>query len=80
LSLSVESQSRAVKLARERFETGIRDFLTVLDAERQLRDVENSLAVSETQVLENLISLYKALGGGWQQPDDVSAHPGDNRP
>ena len=78
LALSVESQSRAVELARERFETGIKDFLTVLDAERQLRDVENSLALSETQVLVNLISLYKALGGGWQQTD-VSAHPGDNR-
>ena len=79
LALSAQSQSRAVELARERYETGIKDFLTVLDAERQLRDVENSLAVSETQVLVNLISLYKALGGGWQQTDDVSAHPGDNR-
>lgn len=76
LALSVQSQSRAVELARERFETGIRDFLTVLDAERQLRDVENSLALSETQVLVNLISLYKALGGGWQQTD-VSTHPAD---
>jgi NodT family efflux transporter outer membrane factor (OMF) lipoprotein len=78
LALSVQSQSRAVELARERFETGIKDFLTVLDAERQLRDVENSLALSETQVLVNLISLYKALGGGWQGTD-VSSHPADKR-
>lgn len=78
LALSVESQSRAVELARERFERGIKDFLTVLDAERQLRDVENSLAQSETQVLVNLVSLYKALGGGWQQTD-VSPHRGDDR-
>jgi NodT family efflux transporter outer membrane factor (OMF) lipoprotein len=73
LALSVESQTRAVDLARERFETGIKDFLTVLDAERQLRDVENSLALSETQVLVNLVSLYKALGGGWQQTDVPAA-------
>ena len=53
LAQSVESQTKAVELARERFDTGIRDFLTVLDAERQLRDVENSLAMSETQVLVN---------------------------
>jgi len=78
LALSVESQSRAVELARERFELGIKDFQTVLDAERQLRDVENSLALSETQVLVNLVSLYKALGGGWQQTD-VSPHRGDDR-
>jgi outer membrane protein TolC len=69
LALSAESQERAVELARERYIRGIKDFLTVLDAERQLMDVENSLAISETQVLVNLISLYKALGGGWQQTD-----------
>jgi NodT family efflux transporter outer membrane factor (OMF) lipoprotein len=67
LALSAASQSRAVELARERFERGVKDFMTVLDAERQLRDVENSLALSETQVLVNLIGLYKALGGGWEQ-------------
>jgi NodT family efflux transporter outer membrane factor (OMF) lipoprotein len=67
LALSAQSQSKAVELARERYIEGLKDFLTVLDAERQLMDVENSLAQSETQVLVNLISLYKALGGGWQQ-------------
>ncbi len=77
LAQSVESQTKAVELARERFDTGIRDFLTVLDAERQLRDVENSLAMSETQVLVNLVSLYKALGGGWQQTD-VKAGSGED--
>ncbi len=78
LALSAESQSRAVELARERFERGIKDFLTVLDAERQLRDVENSLALSETQVMVNLIGLYKALGGGWRETE-LAAHPGDDR-
>jgi len=69
LTLSAQSQSRAVELAMDRYRNGIRDFLTVLDAERQLTDVENSLALSETQVLVNLVGLYKALGGGWQQTD-----------
>ena len=69
LAKSRESQSRAMALARERYESGIRDFFTVLDAERQLREVENSLAVNETQVMLNLISLYKALGGGWESTD-----------
>ena len=78
LALSAESQARAVNLARERFETGVKDFLTVLDAQRQLVDVENSLALSETQVLVNLVGLYKALGGGWEQTD-VSKQPCDNR-
>jgi NodT family efflux transporter outer membrane factor (OMF) lipoprotein len=78
LALSAQSQSRAVELASVRYRDGIKDFLSVLDAERQLVDVENSLAQSETQVLVNLVSLYKALGGGWQQTD-LQAHAGDTR-
>lgn len=75
LATSTESQSRAVELARQRYIQGLKDFLTVLDAERQLTDIENSLAQSETQVLVDLVALYKALGGGWQQtsvPDQRS--------
>ena len=67
LAQSVASQFRAMELAKERYERGIKDFITVLDSERQLREVENSLAVNETLVMVNLISLYKALGGGWQE-------------
>ena len=66
LAQSQAFQSRAMALARERYGRGIKDFFTVLDSERQLREVENSLAVNETQVMVNLISLYKALGGGWE--------------
>lgn len=65
LALSLESQAKAVEMSQVRYREGVQDFLPVLDAERQLSEVENSLAVSETQVLVNLISLYKALGGGW---------------
>ena len=66
LALSLASQSRAMALAKERYGSGIKDLFTVLDSEKQLRDVENSLAVNETQMMVNLISLYKALGGGWE--------------
>lgn len=69
LAQSLESQSRAVVLAKARYGSGTKDFFTVLDSERQLREVENSLAVNETQVMVNLISLYKALGGGWESPE-----------
>ena len=42
------------------------DFLTVMDAERTLRDIEDHLAASETAVALKMIRLYKALGGGWE--------------
>lgn len=57
----------AARLSRVRYEGGLDDFLDVLDAERTLLQAENQLAVSETTVALNLIAVYKALGGGWQQ-------------
>jgi NodT family efflux transporter outer membrane factor (OMF) lipoprotein len=67
LATSLQSQARAVQMARAQYREGLKDFQTVLDAERRLNEVENSLAVSETRVVTELIGLYKALGGGWEQ-------------
>ncbi len=67
------SSSKAVQLAEVVYEKGLSDFLTVLDAERTLTAVEDRLVRSETDVVLNLISLYKALGGGWEVFDDSLA-------
>ncbi len=67
LQSSFQAQSKAVALAKERYRDGLTNLLTVLDAERQLTDIQNSLAVSQTRVMVDLISLYKALGGGWKK-------------
>jgi outer membrane protein TolC len=37
----------------------------VLDAERTVLSSQEQLAQSKGQVISNVISLYKALGGGW---------------
>lgn len=55
----------AVLLARMRYETGLVDFQTVLDSERNLLLVEDSLVTSRAEIVSNVIRLYKALGGGW---------------
>ena len=52
--------------ALERFEAGADSFLDVLDAQRTQLSAEDMLASSETTLALNVISLYKALGGGWQ--------------
>ena len=57
---------RAVELAQVLYDKGLKDFLTVLDAERVLTEVRDNLIQSETSVMLQLIQLYKALGGGWQ--------------
>ena len=66
----VESQQasrRAVELSRTLYDLGLTDFLGVLDPERVLTDVDDRVARSETQVLMLVISLFKALGGGWEE-------------
>ena len=61
-----DESAEAVRLARLRQEAGLDSFLTVLDAERTLAALEAQLAQSEAQVTSNQITLFKALGGGWQ--------------
>ena len=59
----------AVKLARARYESGVADFLTVLDAERSALTAEDHLAQSQTQTATALLATYKALGGGFRPLD-----------
>jgi len=65
LQLGVESARRASDLALTQYNSGLVDFQTVLNADRQLITLEDSLAVSDGEVTANLVRLYKALGGGW---------------
>jgi NodT family efflux transporter outer membrane factor (OMF) lipoprotein len=65
LQLGVESARRASELALTQYNSGLVDFQTVLDADRQLLSLEDSLAVSGGEMTANLVRLYKALGGGW---------------
>ena len=65
LLAAVASNQRAVDLATSLYTRGLSDFLSVLDAQRNLLQAENDLAASETAVSTDLVALHKALGGGW---------------
>lgn len=52
-------------LAVVQYRNGLVDYLNVLDAERNLFDAQLSLAQAQTDIFLTLVSLYKALGGGW---------------
>jgi NodT family efflux transporter outer membrane factor (OMF) lipoprotein len=56
----------ATKLATERYDRGLTDYLNVLDAERQEFELEEDYVVSQQNAAKQLIALYKALGGGWE--------------
>ncbi len=66
LRTSAEASEQAAGLARQRFEVGAADFLTVLDAERTMLEAQDRLARSETDAATALVAVYEALGGGWE--------------
>jgi multidrug efflux system outer membrane protein len=55
-------------MANELYIRGLNDFLNVLEAQRSLYATESDLAQSEASMASDLVSLYKALGGGWEVP------------
>jgi multidrug efflux system outer membrane protein len=70
LEVAHEAANNAVMLARMRYETGLIDFQSVLDSQRNLLAVEDSLVTSRAEITSNVIRLYKALGGGWSPPGE----------
>ncbi|HEY7216936.1 MAG TPA: efflux transporter outer membrane subunit [Candidatus Binatia bacterium] len=65
LAEATDAAQKSAELARNQYASGLIDFQSVLDAERSLLTSQDQLAQSRGQVTSNLISLYKALGGGW---------------
>jgi len=63
---AVADNRRALGLAQSRYQQGVANFLDVLTAETNLLSTEQQLANSTTAVSDNLVALYKALGGGWE--------------
>jgi NodT family efflux transporter outer membrane factor (OMF) lipoprotein len=62
------NSAEAARVARLRYRAGRESFQIVLEAERQLSLVEATLAQAEAQRSDYLVSVFLALGGGWQQP------------
>ncbi len=65
LAESVAAYQEALALAQTRYSKGLTTFLDVLVIEASLYGAEQSLSESEATVRESLVSLYKAVGGGW---------------
>ncbi|MDD3544748.1 MAG: efflux RND transporter permease subunit [Kiritimatiellae bacterium] len=62
---AADAARNAVALADEQYKNGLVDFNTVLDAQRSLLAFEETVALSEGEIVTGLIRVYKALGGGW---------------
>jgi len=78
----VQAQRRLVETARLRYDNGIAIYLEVLDAERNLFATEQELLQLRATELQNVVTLYTALGGGQidrTAPFEVEAGRNDAR-
>ena len=71
----VTALETAVKLSTERYVAGRADYYEVLEAQQQLFPTQLNLARTQRDQLLAVVSLYKALGGGWPDEMDPNQHP-----
>ena len=77
LAAAVAANKEAVELATRLYTEGQTDFLNVLSAQRALFSVQDALVQSQRNVATDLLAIYKALGGGWENEPPIP--PRDNR-
>jgi NodT family efflux transporter outer membrane factor (OMF) lipoprotein len=81
LAEGVAAAERSVEIVRTQYLSGLVDFQRYVDSERELTQQQDLLARSEGQVIQNLVALNRALGGGWspdaQDPDKQTARTDD---
>jgi multidrug efflux system outer membrane protein len=69
----VAADADAYRLAEMRFRSGVDSYLATLDAQRSLYAAQQEMVTVRQAALANQVTLYKALGGGWQ-PQTTEAH------
>lgn len=73
LRAAVRATRRALDVSLQRYTGGLENFLSVLDAQRSVYAADDALVQGERDLVLSVVSVYKALGGGWSP----AAGPGD---
>jgi len=66
----VAASSESYKLSDMRFRAGVDNYLTAIVSQRALYSAQQNLIAIKLLRIENLVTLYKALGGGWKEKSD----------
>jgi NodT family efflux transporter outer membrane factor (OMF) lipoprotein len=75
LGESTAAAQRSLNLATLQYRQGITDFTTVLTAQQALLSEQDSLANTLGDISNNLVGVYRALGGGWQVRENKDVVP-----
>ena len=79
LDQALQASERALGIANRRFREGYSDFQRVLDAQRSKFAQAEGVLVNHGSHISSVISLYKALGGGWETTPVEQLIPEDTR-
>ncbi|WP_215757192.1 TolC family protein, partial [Gluconobacter sp. P5H9_a] len=63
----VDQSQKAYDLAKMRYDAGIDSYLTTLEQQRTLYQAQQNAILVQAARFQNLVTLYRALGGGWSQ-------------
>jgi len=72
---AVSAMTESVDLVLVQYSTGLTDFNNVLVTQRDLLAQQDQLLGSDAHKAVNLVTLYKALGGGWELLSDKDIIP-----
>lgn len=62
----LEAAVNAHEVAQDQYLNGLTDFSNVINAQRARLQLEEQYAISEGEMISNVIRIFKALGGGWE--------------
>ena len=69
---AVSALESSVELATERYLNGRASYFEVLQAQQELYPTQRALTQTQVGEFIAVVNLYRALGGGWQVPDEMS--------
>ena len=79
---TLDSAQLTWTLAQNQYQHGLATFIQTLDAERTVLADRQALVQADVQIVNDIVTLYRALGGGWEAtvqqvptPDVSSAPP-----
>jgi NodT family efflux transporter outer membrane factor (OMF) lipoprotein len=71
---TAQSEAERFRLSDLRYRSGTANYLDLLDAQRSLFVAQQSAVEANLARLQNQVTLYRVLGGGWSEPANPNAN------
>jgi NodT family efflux transporter outer membrane factor (OMF) lipoprotein len=75
LQAALQTAKASVALAKQQYKAGVANYARVLSGEQQWRAAQDQAIQSRQALAQDMIALYKALGGGWTMRTPTTARP-----